>query len=89
MFHRTVVGRGKHETHADTIDAVTDLFSAQCQVNSGRFENIALPLLLVAPRLPCLATFAPAVAATSAEAVDTLNLLEPLPPVPQVSTRWL
>ena len=42
----------------------------------------ALPLVLVAPRLPCLATLAPALAATIAAAVDTLNLLEPLPPVP-------
>ena len=54
MFHRTVVGRGKHETHADTIDAVTDLFSAQCQVNSGRFENIGAAAFAGGPAVTVL-----------------------------------
>ena len=45
----------------------------------------ALPHLLVAERLPCLATAAPAAAATIPTAVETLNVPEPSPPVPQVS----
>ena len=49
-------------------------------------KTSALPLKLVIFRLPCLATFAPALAATNAAAVEMLNSLLPLPPVPQVST---
>src|SRR5689334_9961985 len=46
----------------------------------------AEPHLLVAERLPCLATAQPAPAATSAAVVETLKVEGP-PPVPQVSTR--
>src|SRR5215210_3724740 len=46
----------------------------------------AEPHWLVAERLPCLASFAPAAAAISAAVVDTLKVGEP-PPVPAVSTR--
>src|SRR5450756_1058447 len=45
----------------------------------------ALPHLLVAERLPCLATVTPAPAATRAAAVEMLNVWAPSPPVPQVS----
>ena len=45
----------------------------------------ALPHLLVAERLPCLATVTPAAAATSAAAVEMLNVPEESPPVPHVS----
>jgi hypothetical protein len=46
----------------------------------------AEPQLLVAERLPCLATAQPAAAATSAAVVETLKVEGP-PPVPAVSTR--
>ena len=41
--------------------------------------------MLVAERLPCLATVTPAPAATMAAAVEMLKVLAPSPPVPQVS----
>ncbi len=46
----------------------------------------ALPQRLVAERLPCLATEAPAAAARMPAAVETLNVPAPSPPVPQVSS---
>ena len=46
----------------------------------------ALPQRLVAERLPCFATDAPAAAATIPAAVETLNVPALSPPVPQVST---
>src|SRR5919107_5998962 len=46
----------------------------------------ALPALLVAARLPCLATTTPAPRATKAAAVETFMVPLASPPVPQVST---
>ena len=47
----------------------------------------ALPDFDDTPRLPCLATFAPAAAATNIEAVEMLKVCEPSPPVPTISTK--
>src|SRR5258705_11275174 len=49
----------------------------------------ALPDLLLAARLPCLATGRPAAAITKAEAVETLNVFALLEPVPAVSMKHL
>src|SRR5690606_20989051 len=40
------------------------------------------------PRLPCLATVAPAAAATKVAAVEMLKVWAPSPPVPTMSTKW-
>jgi hypothetical protein len=45
----------------------------------------ALPHLLDADRLPCLATGTPQAATTRAATVETLNVCDRSPPVPQVS----
>ena len=45
----------------------------------------AVPQLLVAARLPCLATLMPAAAQTKAAAVETLKVLDLSPPVPTIS----
>ena len=49
----------------------------------------ALPHLLLAARLPCLATGKPAPAMTNAAAVETLKHLAELEPVPAVSMNRL
>ena len=48
----------------------------------------ALPDLDDTPRLPCLATVAPAAAATNMVAVEMLKVCEPSPPVPTMSMKW-
>ena len=47
----------------------------------------AEPLLDDTPRLPCLATFAPAAAATNIAVVEMLKLCAPSPPVPTISRK--
>ena len=47
----------------------------------------AEPLLDDTPRLPCLATLAPAAAATNIAAVEMLKLCAPSPPVPTMSRK--
>ena len=50
-------------------------------------KTSALPDLDEIERLPCLATWPPALATTNAHAVEILNKPSPSPPVPQVSTK--
>ena len=40
MFHRTVMGRGKHESHPRLVDADCDLIRSQIQVDPRRFQDI-------------------------------------------------
>ncbi|MFO8076351.1 MAG: hypothetical protein R6T85_09565, partial [Egibacteraceae bacterium] len=55
-------------THCSTTAGGASMFTpSACRTS-------ALPKLLEAPRLPCLATGTPAPAATTAEVVDTLNV---------------
>ena len=58
---------------------------ARSILTPSAFMTSALPEALLTPRLPCLATLAPAPQATSAEAVEMLNVPLRSPPVPQVS----
>jgi hypothetical protein len=48
----------------------------------------ALPDFDDTPRLPCLATLAPAAATTNIVAVEMLNVCEASPPVPTMSTKF-
>ena len=58
---------------------------ARSMATPSASSTSALPHLLVAERLPCLATVTPAPAATSAAAVEMLKVPARSPPVPQVS----
>ena len=50
------------------------------------FANVsAVPVRLLAARLPCLATLMPAPAQTRAVAVEIDNVCRPVPPVPTIS----
>ena len=52
-------------------------------------KTSALPDLLLTPRLPCFAIFAPAAHATNIDAVEILKVCAPSPPVPTTSTKWV
>ncbi len=66
--------------------------SATCVAPSMMFapsasSTSALPDLDDTPRLPCLATVAPAAATTNIDAVEMLKVCDESPPVPTTSTK--
>src|SRR5678815_483801 len=69
--------------------AVSECFGSAETLTPNSVRTSALPDLLLAARLPCLATGRPAAAITKAAAVETLNVLALLEPVPAVSIKQL
>ena len=86
-LHCQMMIRRKHETDANLADACAIWSGISMMLTPSDSSTSAAPLFDDTPRLPCLATLAPAAAATNIEAVEMLKVCDRSPPVPTMSIR--